>query len=78
MGQLAAAVVAEGLKLDGEGAFRLPDLAAGAGDLLVRVQTEGLGADHGGEHEGIKLDVRGEVRHADAEAEGGLSKLSDR
>ena len=78
MGQLAAAVVAEGLQLDGEGAFRLPDLAASAGDLLVGVQPKRLGTHHGGEHEGIELDVRWEVRHTDADAVGRLSKLSDR
>lgn len=78
MGQLAAAVVAEGLQLDGEGAFRLPDLAGGAGDLLVGVQPEGISTHHSGEHQGIELDVWWEVRHANAEAEGRLSKLSDR
>ncbi len=78
MGQFAAAVVAEGLQLDGEGAFRLPDLAGGAGDLLVGVQPEGISTHHSGEHQGIELDVGWEVRHANAEAEGRLSKLSDR
>jgi hypothetical protein len=44
----------------------------------VGVQPKGLSTHHGGEHEGIELEVRREVCHADAEAEGGLSKLSDR
>jgi hypothetical protein len=44
----------------------------------VGVQPEGISTHHGGEHQGIELDVWREVRHANAEAEGRLSKLSDR